>query len=305
MSGANLNFALGLDIGGTDTKAVVVDRDGNVHARSSEQTVLPGAGDRASIIARLQARVARLIEEFGAPIDLLGAALPGIASNDERSIAWLPEDKLPMANVDLKTALHWASHVPVLNDAHAALLGEAWHGAAADRRHVVMLTLGTGVGGAILMNGSLVRGSTGRAGHLGHIGIGDDSNLSIVGMPGSLEEAVGDVSVQRRSSGRFTTTRALVDAARGGDGHAQHTWDRSTRALAYALASLINILDPELIVISGGIAGAGDDLFVPLRRHLAAIEWKPNGTNVPVVPAIHGPWAGAIGAASRTFNNCL
>jgi glucokinase len=294
-------IAIGLDIGGTETKAVVVDAKGAVLTRGSEPTALPGRAGRGDVIARLRDRIERLRATVGKPIEHIGIAIPGMASHDERSAQWLPKDKLSLEGVNFTDAFGWLRPVPVLNDAHAALLGEVWCGGAAAKRDVVLLTLGTGVGGAILADGQLVRGAMGRGGHLGHIGIGTNSPKSVCGMPGSLEESIGDVSIARRSAGRFTKTRALVEAAAAGDADAARIWDQSMKDLAYAIASFINMLDPEVIVISGGIAKAGDALFMPLAKHLAPIEWKPTGTGVPIVPATLGEWAGAIGAASRAI----
>lgn len=294
-------LAIGFDVGGTHAKAVVVDANGRIVARESAPTVDVGQATQSDVIARLGERIRRLQAQIGKPIRHLAFAVPGLASEDERSIAWLPASKLPLEGVNFAEALGWPGIVPVLNDAHAALLGEVWQGSAAGKRNVVLLTLGTGVGGAILSDGRLLRGSMGRAGHLGHIGIGDRSPPSICNMPGSLEEAVGTKSLSRRSGGRFSATADLLEAVQAGDESASAAWDQSVRALAYAIASFINMLDPEVIVISGGIANAGDLLLRPLREHIDAIEWKPRGASVPIVRATLGEWAGAIGAASRAF----
>jgi glucokinase len=116
-------------------------------------------------------------------------------------------------------------------------------------------------------------------------------------MPGSLEGAIGNCSVAARTEGRFTDTRALVEAHLAGDAEATRVWRRSVRALAVAAASIANAVDPELVVIGGGIARAGAALFEPLAEHLDAVEWRPLGHRVRVVPAALGDLAGAIGAA--------
>jgi len=194
-------------------------------------------------------------------------------------------------------ALGASTPVRVLNDAHAALLGEAWTGAAAGCAEVVLLTLGTGVGGAILSGGRLVLGATGRAGHWGHVSLDPDGPPSITGMPGSLEGAIGNYSLAARSEGRFTETRALVEAHLAGDAAATRVWRRSVRCLAVAIASIANAVDPERVVVGGGIARAGAALFDPLAAELDTVEWRPLGRRVRVLPAALGDLAGAIGAA--------
>ncbi|MEZ5304727.1 MAG: ROK family protein [Verrucomicrobiales bacterium] len=183
-----------------------------------------------------------------------------------------------------------------LNDAHAALLGEVWLGAAKGCADAFMLTLGTGVGGAAVCGGRLLRGAIGRAGHLGHIALDFQGEGDICGTPGSLEDMIGECSLPRRSGGRFAATADLVAAAASGDAEAAEIWARSVRALAAGIASLINVLDPEAVVIGGGIAAAGDALFAPLRQHLARFEWRPAGRTVPLRAAQLGDWAGCAGA---------
>jgi glucokinase len=191
--------------------------------------------------------------------------------------------------------------VPVTNDAHASLLGEAWIGAASGFTNVIMLTLGTGVGGAFLSEGKLARGHIGRAGHLGHVCLDMDGPRSIVGMPGALECYIGNYNIKERTAGKFTTTHELLAAVRAGDTDARGFWGESIRALACAIASFINILDPEAVILGGGISAAGDLLFAPLRESLALVEWRPAGDAVKVLPAALGEWAGAIGAARETM----
>src|SRR4029077_14919544 len=116
--------------------------------------------------------------------------------------------------------------VPALNDGQAALLGERWLGAAAGRQNVIMLALGTGVGGAAIVDGRLLRGARGRAGHFGHISIAETGSLDIVGTPGSLEDAVGNQTVNQRSEGVFFDTKELLAACRRRETNALRVWDR-------------------------------------------------------------------------------
>jgi glucokinase len=120
-------------------------------------------------------------------------------------------------------------------------------------------------------------------------------------MPGALECAIGNFNVRERSEGRFDSTHALIAAYRTGDEFARAVWLRSIRALACAIGSFINILDPAAVIFGGGIAQAGDALFIPLREELARVEWRPGGHVVRVIPAALGEWAGAIGAAHEAM----
>jgi glucokinase len=122
-------------------------------------------------------------------------------------------------------------------------------------------------------------------------------------MPGGLENFVGNFSVRERSGGRWESTRALVAAVAAGDEAARQVWERSVRALACGVATVINIVDPERVVIGGGIAVAGEQLFPLLERELAEVEWRPGGVVVPVVAAQLGEWAGAAGAAWRAAHS--
>src|SRR5690606_12418633 len=189
------------------------------------------------------------------------------------------------------------TQVVVLNDAVSALIAESRYGAAKNCRHAVMLTLGTGVGGAILIDGQPYLGAFNKAGHFGHMVINDEGRPGITGMPGSLEESIGNATVSERSGGKFTTTHELLKAYRSGDALAKDVWITSVRKLAIGLASIVNILSPEVIVLGGGITEAGPDLFDPLAKFMDQYEWRAGGKQVTIVKAVQGDMAGAIGAA--------
>jgi glucokinase len=159
-----------------------------------------------------------------------------------------------------------------------------------------MLTLGTGVGGAILSDGKLLRGHLGRAGHCGHLCLDPNGSPGITGLPGTLEDAIGNHSVHTRSGGQFTSTRDLVEAVQAGDADAIGCWEKSLLALACGISSLVNIIDPEVVLIGGGIAQVGDLLFTPLQRMLGRVEWRPGTSGVTLRHATLGEWAGAVGA---------
>ncbi|MFM1770401.1 MAG: hypothetical protein RJA22_2930 [Verrucomicrobiota bacterium] len=286
---------LGLDLGGSSVKGVAVTPEGQTlgSAQMDFEPATPGDWSRA---VRLLA--ARLHDAHGPPARI-GAAAPGLAAPDGRSIAFMPGRLAGLEGLDWTPFLGSTTPVPVLNDAQAALLGEAWLGAARGFRHALLITLGTGVGGAILADGRLLRGAFGKAGHLGHLCLDPDGPPDLCGMPGSLELAIGNCSVHARTRGRFATTHDLVAAHLAGDPAATDAWLRSVRALACAIGSFANILDPEVVVIGGGIARAGHALLDPLQRFLDQIEWRPGGGQVRLMPAALGELAGAYGAAAQ------
>jgi glucokinase len=289
-----VEYILGLDLGGSSIKAVTVTADGHILSRLNLEFDAERQMDWAIQIRQV---VAQLQAERGSPASRIGVSAPGLANPDGRSIVHMPGRLQGLEGLDWTRFLNAAQVVPVLNDAHAALLGEVWLGAAVGSQNVILLTLGTGVGGAAMVDGKLLRGQIGRAGHLGHICLDQEGAPDITGIPGSLELMIGNSSIVQRSGGKFKSTHDLIAAHQAGDAEATRTWLRSLRALACAIASFINILDPETVIIGGGIARAGAALFEPLETLLRPIEWQPGGHKVKLVPARLGEFAGALGAA--------
>ena len=315
-----MKYAIGIDLGGTDLKTVVVDEQGEILDRHSTLSMgsfqaaadamcestraITGMPPQEPIWKKLvQEAVAYYQKEQGGAAAAIGVAAPGLVAVDGRSIAMLPGRLPGLEGLDWTSFLRREKGVPVLNDAQAALRGEAWRGAAASFRHAILLTLGTGVGGAILADGRVLRGAIGRAGHFGHVSIEESPERSIVGTPGALELAIGNCSLSERGDGRSPSTLALIKAHRAGDHLATEIWEKSVRDLGRALVGFINILDPEAIIIGGGIARAADDLFGLLAAELDKFEWRPNGHRVKILPAALGEWAGALGAAKNAFDH--
>lgn len=288
-----MSYSIGVDLGGTNIKTVAVSPEGQVlKFLTSDTADLEGSWPET---IRMQLKS---IEEFlGQAPCHIGLASPGLAATDGRSIAHMQGRLNGLEGFVWTEFLNTPQPVFVLNDAHAALLGEVWQGAAKGYSTAILLTLGTGVGGAVLIDGKLIKGQIGRAGHLGHISLNSDGEPDIVGTPGSLEEMIGNYNLKKRSAGRFESTRQLVEAHLAGDEVASKVWLRSIFHLAVAIASFINAFDPEVVILGGGIAKAGTALFEPLRNYLDRIEWRPMGHSVPVIAASLGESAGAIGAA--------
>ena len=293
-------YAIGIDLGGTNIKSVVVSPAGETFSKSEvtfDPEVLMDWGQKIrGIVQKVQ------VERGEATA--IGLSAPGLAARDGSAIVRMPERLQGLEGLNWQQYLGFARPVPILNDAHSALLGEAWLGAARGFKDVFMLTLGTGVGGAALVDGRLLCGHIGRGGHLGHICLNPDAPPGITGMPGSLEDTIGNCTVWARTNGRFQFTRDLVEGHKAGDREASRVWLDSVRRLACAIASLINVLDPEAAIIGGGIARAGTALFDPLQEWVRQFEWAPTGTHVKILPAQLGEFAGAYGAARNAVTKC-
>ena len=292
-----MSYSIGVDLGGTNIKIVVVSNDGSV----LDYLTCDTADSEGSWAQTIKTNLEQIQSERRQAPCHIGLAAPGLAAKDGKSIAYMQGRLAGLQGFMWEEFLQ--SSVVVLNDAHAALLGEVWQGAAKGYRNVILLTLGTGVGGAVLIDGRLIKGQIGRAGHLGHTSINSDGTPDIVNTPGSLEQMIGNYNLADRSGGRFTSTRKLVEAHLAGDSEATTIWLRSIHHLAAALASFINAFDPEVVIVGGGIAQAGAALFDPVRQYLDRFEWRPMDHQVPVIAAALGEKAGAIGAAYHSMLN--
>jgi glucokinase len=305
MRSASIVHHLGIDIGGSSAKAALLD--GDLRVRSTELIELVDASDDAATnrAVRLDV-VARLIAASvagGAEAVTVGVATPGIVDAAHRRIVALPGKLAGLEGLDWGDALRarlppaLLGTVAVLNDAHAAVLGEARLGAGRGVSDLAMLTLGTGVGGGVMIGGRLFEGPNRRAGHLGHLSLDPEGPPSVFPTPGSLEWHVGSAYAAQRTGGRYPSNAAIVAGVRAGEGVAVAAWRRMVRALAAAIASIIHAFDSERVIVGGGLVAVGALLFEPLARELAEVEWRPGGLTVPVVPAELGRHAGSIGAA--------
>ena len=298
-------IGIGIDIGGTEIKAAKFNL---ISGKILDQKMVPTKdGEVVDGEPAFVNSVRKLIDEFskeaGPKVSNIGLSAPGLVQKNGRAIGYMPGRLLGIEGLDWTGLIDSNLTVHVINDAHAALMGEVWQGAAKCLSDVVMLTLGTGVGGAIMTDGKLLKGNIGRAGHLGHMSVDFEGTPDICATPGSIEDAIGNATIMERSNSQFKTTHDLIAAYADGDDFAKEVWLKSLRALASSLVSLINILDPERIVIGGGIAKAGDNLFEPLRDLLVTREWRPDNHSVNVVPAELGFWAGTYGAVYNSVLN--
>jgi glucokinase len=289
-----MQVAIGIDVGGTNVKGILLREDGKVLHQHLIPTKDDGDGKWKENVLEMVHHLKQLHRE---QIEVIGLSCPGLANEQNDCIAYLPNRLAGLENFNWKDSFKTKTFV--LNDAHAALIAEAKYGEIKGYKNAVLLTLGTGVGGGILINGELYQGQSQMAGHFGHISINsNDDELSIVGMPGSLEYAIGNYSIKKKSLGRFSTTHELVTAYKENDCFGTWLWLDIVRKLSLTIASFANSLSPEIVVLAGGITQAGEALMHPLQQFISMYEWRPNNKKTIVKLARFSDLSGAIGAAA-------
>jgi glucokinase len=287
---------LGLDVGGTNCKLAVVHADGDRRDLVATATIPTGRGDPADVLARLAAVAAELVAAHG-PVAAAGVGVPGLFDQNSGRAVFLPNLPAAWTGQEVAGPLAASLRVPValINDARAFTLAESRMGAAAGCPTVVCLTLGTGVGGGVVVDGRLRFGPHGRAGELGHQVIEVGGPPCGCGNRGCVE-AFAAGSALCRLGGR-ATPEAVFAAAAAGDGRAAEAVRSVVGRLAVGIANLVTVLWPERVVVGGGVAAAGEGLFGPLRAAVAASAPLVDPGAYEIVPAALGPAAGAIGAA--------
>ncbi len=292
-------ITIGIDLGGTRIKGIVMDAEGNLLHQLYTAT---NDGDDSVWKKAIAETLNNLKKKAGINNCVIGISAPGLPNERNTAIAFMPGRLQGLENFDWSAFLHHSCFV--LNDAVSGLMAEARLGIAKGKKNVVMLTLGTGVGGAILVNGKPYQGAFNKAGHIGHMVIDYKGDKDVTGMPGSLEDAIGNVTIEKRSGGKFYSTNELLASYRNGDEYAKDVWLLSVKKLAIGLASVTNILSPEMIILGGGITEAGKDLFEPLEDFMSEYEWRAGSNKTRIVKAHFGDVAGAMGAACYA-NECV
>jgi glucokinase len=296
-----MSYGIGIDISGTHIRTVTLTEGGDLLRREIERRDTDDPDyDWAE---RIDSEIARVAVGHGEPPSALGLAAPVLIASDRRRVVYLKEKiGIPFCE-DGSVDLGIGKPIHLINDTHAALLGEVGCGAARGSRNVLFVGWGAEVSGAALIDGRLLRGHIGRCGQVGHTSLDPMGALDAAGMPGSLEDALGETTLAERSNGRFSTLESLFSAyGSGADAEATAFFRRSLRTLAVGLAGLINVLDPEVVVIGGPAALAGPMLLDPLNDLLEQYEWCPTGDRVRLVAGQLGPWAAACGAAQYALS---
>jgi len=303
--------AIGIDVGGTKTAAMRVSREGAVVARE----ILPTPAD--DMAATLETIVAAAKTVATDDVVAAGIAAAGLVETATGILRFAPN--LAWRDAPLVAFVSERLDVPVVadNDNTAAAWGEFRFGAGRGYRDLLLVGVGTGIGGGIVADGELVRGAHGFAAEIGHIVVEPDGPLCGCGNQGCWEQVASGQAVTRAGreavrSGAATSLVALsggdvgrvtgpmvTRAARDGDAVAIGIIAEVGRRLGVGIAGLVNVLDPEVVVVAGGVAAAGDLLLGPARTAFAqTVEAPGHRPDVPIVPAALGNDAGAVGAAA-------
>lgn len=304
---------IGVDLGGTKLLVGAVDAELRVHHRTQR---LAQAGDLAAVLDAVTSAVEETRAAMGGEVRAVGFGIPSLF-DQARGIA-VSTVHLPIRDVPFRDVMAERLGLPVVvdNDANAAMLAEHRFGAARGHDHALLLTLGTGIGGGIVVDGRLVRGALGSAGELGHIVIDQDGPRCQGNCPsrGCLEafasgSAIGRDALhaahehpagalgQALAAGRGITGALVTELAQAGDPSAVGVLRRVGEHLGVGIASLVNVFNPSVVVIGGGVIAAGELLLEPAREVLLQRALSPSRETASIVPAHFGPEAGMLGAA--------
>lgn len=303
-------LAIGVDIGATAIKAAVVATRGDL----IETFQAPSPRSRSE----LHDFIHSVLERAGHPVRGVGIGCRGIIDAASSRVKSLPGD-LHFLEGELLSEVVAANDLPVLadNDARTALIAEVLWGAARGRRNVVMLTLGTGVGGAALVDGRILRGAGGAGAHLGHVTLDPHGQLCICGNYGCLETHFSSRAIESAywahlhraaptslcldGNGRVPDTASIFRAAAAGDDCARYVVDRALDHLSAALVSFLHTFDPEIFILGGHIAGAGPALISPIQDKISRRTKILLGRDVPIVFEKTVGYGGVAGAAGLVF----
>lgn len=291
-------FAIGIDFGGTQIKIGFVDGRGRILAKKAIST--PIHVSPSEFVKTVGNEIDELLRRSFKHRDCVGIGVgaPGLVSSQRGIVRYLVNVK-GWRNVPIARSLEKRTHlrVKVDNDVNVMTLGEFVYGAGKGCKNLVCLTLGTGVGGGIIVDGSLYRGATDAAGEIGHVIIEPNGRSCACGGRGCLEAYVGNRRIVELGKGKFSSPRQISEAAGAGDRTALFIWEQVGTQLGIALASVVNLLNPEKIVIGGGIANAGELLLGVVRRTVKKRAMKGPADSVRIVKAALGENAGIAGAA--------
>lgn len=310
---------IGIDIGGTTTSFGLVDRHGALTCESIMATEASQPAD--SLVSRLYDAIEKLRMNLPGQTSISGIGIGAPNADYLRGTVENPPNLNWGASVNLVELFrrHYDLPVAITNDANAAALGELLFGGARGMKHAIVITLGTGLGSGIIVNGELLYGADGCAGELGHTTVVPDGRHCACGKRGCLEtyvsatglcRTVAELLGQRREPSTLRdvsfnnlTSKLIHEAACGGDAVALAAFETTARILGMKLADAVAHTGPEAIFLSGGLAAAGDLLIIPARRHLEEFLFTPYKGKVKLLRSELPEGSGALlGAAALAWH---
>ncbi len=308
---------IGVDLGGTNLRTAILSPDGNILDRHKEATYAADGWEK--VVARLIENIKRQRKsaiQQGFDVAAVGVGAPGVIQADKGIVVKSPNFP-DWNNLPLKDQLEKALGTPVFleNDANAAALGEQWRGAGRGIRSMILLTLGTGVGGGIILDNKIWHGADGMAGEIGHMTLIPDGRPCTCGNTGCLEmyssargivqsfrEALGKTSGGGPDQLKKISSEQVYEAAGAGNEIAVRVMKDMGRMLGIGIASLINIFNPERIVIGGGVKDAWPLFIGATREEIMKRAFAVPAKRTEIVPSELGDDAGMVGAAAVAFD---
>ena len=311
-----MRYVVGIDIGGTNIVAGTVAEDGSELLGLVSEPTFSEQGADAVLTRIVKLTRASMAAARGKEIAGVGIGSPGPLDTKTGVVLLTPN--LGWTNFPLRDRLTQALGLPAAldNDANCAVFGEWWRGAARGADYVVGLTIGTGIGGGIVLGGQVYRGASDIAGEIGHMTIDSTGRLCKCGNYGCLEAYASgpaiaaravegirpgaDTSLPKYVNGDLSkiTAQVVYEAAHDGDEYAREVVKDTAKFLGAGVASIINIFNPEVVVICGGVTLAGEKLFAPLRGEVKRRAFKPAVDACRIVPGELTGTAGVYGAAA-------
>lgn len=304
-----MDYVVGVDLGGTKILTALADERGNIVARVKVDTEAARGVD--AVLDRLVDSVRHVAN--GYPLAAVGVGSPGPLDHNSGLVYHSPN--LGWRNVPLGRLLRERLALPVLveNDANCAALGEYARGAGQGFQHLVYVTVSTGVGGGLILDGRVYHGSAGGAGEIGHMNLDPLGPLCSCGRRGCLEALASGTAIAREARELVAagggealrrlapetdsiTAKVVAEAARGGDAPAQAILRNAATHLGRGLSILITLLNPAMVVVGGGVTASGPEFLNTAREEAKRLAYAPAWERVSVVPAQLGTDSGVIGA---------
>ena len=304
-----VNGSIGIDLGASQIKAAFLDPEGSLHVKTVDPT--DKAHDYKTITRQLITIINDIRLQTETEVAAVGIGVAGSMNRVNRQVVFSP-------NLDILNGKALADDVQdesgiaafMDNDANCMAIGEGNYGAARNCSHYISITVGTGIGGALISDGRIIRGWEGGGGEVGHITINPDGPQCTCGARGCLETYAGQKGILRWLSENYPDSnnqrlKDVITNALSGSRPEQEVFNHVGRMLGIGVSGLVNLFNPEMIIIGGGISVVGDLLFIPLRTEIENRAFKSYTKHLEIKPAELGNWAGVAGAAKMALDRVI